>query len=325
VRDRKKACDDITELGDALANGDVTGERVDIFARAANGLKPSEIDKVAESGAAIAAAAANASERQYRETLDRIIGKARENDGLDQLARQRRATRLRMWTGTDGMTNLSGTLDPVLGTELASKIRNRADSMFHSGPPDTAPVDPLERQHHLAALALHDLLCGQHRDSNGPDVTVLIDADTLTSGRRHEHTILDVGHGPFGLPIETVRRWACLGTVTPVVVAADGVRLYLGRETRLANRYQRRALRALYRTCGTCDTPFEHTQMHHVSWFGRDRGLTDIDNLVPLCNRCHHMVHEGGWTLHLAPDRTLTITRPTGHTTIHAPPTRRAA
>jgi hypothetical protein len=125
--------------------------------------------------------------------------------------------------------------------------------------------------------------------------------------------------------VETVRRWACLGTITPVVVAADGVRLYLGRETRLANRAQRRALRVLYRTCALCDVPFEHTQAHHVSWYGRHHGLTDIDNLLPLCSQHHHLVHEGGWQLHLAPDRTLTITRPGGHTSTHDPPLARAA
>jgi hypothetical protein len=75
-----------------------------------------------------------------------------------------------------------------------------------------------------------------------------------------------------------------------------------------------------------CDTPFEHTQIHHVTWYTLD-GLTNIDNLLPLCGRHHHLVHEGGWTLHLAADRTLTITRPDGHTSTHCPPrtTARAA
>jgi hypothetical protein len=154
---------------------------------------------------------------------------------------------------------------------------------------------------------------------------VLIDAKTLFDGRPHDHTILDIGLGRFGLPVETVRRWACLGTITPVVVAADGVRLHLGRETRLANRAQRRALRVLYRTCALCDVPFEHTQAHHVSWYERQHGSTDIDNLLPLCSRHHHLVHEGGWQLHLAPDRTLTIIRPGGHTSTHAPPLAQAA
>ena len=37
---------------------------------------------------------------------------------------------------------------------------------------------------------------------------------------------------------------------------------------------------------------------------------------MPLCSRHHHVVHEGGWTLKLALDRTLTITQPDG--TIYA-------
>ena len=157
-----------------------------------------------------------------------------------------------------------------------------------------------------------------------PDVTVLIDVRTFLTGDSHEGTVCEAGIGRFGLPVETVRRWACLGSVTPVVVAADGVRLFLGRETRLANRAQRRALRVLYRTCALCDTAFDHCQVHHVAWF-RPGGRTDIDNLLPLCNRHHHLVHEGGWVLHLAPDRTLTVTRPGGQVSAHGPPRAKAA
>lgn len=149
-------------------------------------------------------------------------------------------------------------------------------------------------------------------------------ADALAEGSTTGERV-DAGLGRFGLPVETVRRWACIGSVTPVVVGAEGVRLFLGRETRLASRDQRRALRVLYRTCALCDVPFEHTQMHHVSWFGRHGGATDIGNLLPLCNRHHHLVHEGGWQLVLHPDRRLTVTMPDGRVLSHAPPRVRAA
>ena len=324
VRQRKKACDDVPQLANALANGDTTGDRVDTFAKATNGLTPDEMAKVSEHGDAIAAAAANATERQYRETIERIIGRAKTDDGLDQLARQRANSRFRSWTGADGMWNFAGRYDPVRGTELDGRIRNAIETLFHGKAPDDAPSDPIERQEHLAALAL--LALSEGKGTSGlPDVTVLIDEKTLNTGHRHDHTVLDAGLGRFGLPIETVRRWACLGTVTPVVVGADGVRLFLGRETRLANRAQRRALRVLYRTCALCDVPFEHTQAHHVSWYGLQQGLTDIDNLLPLCGRHHHLVHEGGWQLVLAADRTLTVIRPGGHITTTGPPTIRAA
>jgi hypothetical protein len=225
------------------------------------------------------------------------------------------------------MWHCAGQFDPVRGTELEGRIRNALEALFHGQTgniPDDAPTDPTERQDHLAALAL--LALSEGKGTSGlPDVTVLIDEKTLLDGCRHEHSIVDAGLGRFGLPIETIRRWACLGTVNPVVVGADGVRLFLGRETRLANRAQRRALRVLYRTCALCEVPFEHTQAHHVSWYGLQQGLTDIDNLLPLCAKHHHLVHEGGWQLHLAPDRTLTVIRPGGHITTHGPPRARAA
>ena len=40
-----------------------------------------------------------------------------------------------------------------------------------------------------------------------------------------------------------------------------------------------------------------------------------MDNLVPLCSVHHHLVHEGGWTLTLHPDRSIELRRPDG--TVH--------
>ncbi len=60
---------------------------------------------------------------------------------------------------------------------------------------------------------------------------------------------------------------------------------------------------------------FEHCQIHHVI-FWRFNGRTDISNLVPVCSKHHHLAHEGGWTLTMTPDRTVTWTRPDG--TIHS-------
>jgi hypothetical protein len=272
--------------------------------------------------------------------VERIVGASRHDDGREQLSRQRSASRLRWWNGADGMWNLAGSLDPVRGAEVEGRLRRLIEALFHSGgagggvggggsgaavADGELPHDPVERQQYMAAMALVDALSGTATvQGGGPDVTVLIDARTLFEGR-HPHSVLDVGLGRFGLPLDTIRRWACLGTVTPVVVAADGVRLFLGRETRLANRHQRRALRVLYRTCALCDVPFEHTQIHHVSWFTRHQGGTDLPNLLPLCTRHHHLVHEGGWHVRIRSDRSLVVTMPDGSVTNHSPPMQRAA
>ena len=97
----------------------------------------------------------------------------------------------------------------------------------------------------------------------------------------------------------------------------NGNQLDMGNQVRFANRAQNRALRAIYRTCAFpgCDVPFHRTEAHHI-WPWELGGPTDLINLLPLCARHHHLAHEGGWTLQLAPDRTLTVYRPDGQ--LHA-------
>ena len=89
------------------------------------------------------------------------------------------------------------------------------------------------------------------------------------------------------------------------------------RSTRTTSRAQRRKLRAIHKTCvgDNCHVSFEQCEIHHVI-FWRFEGRTDISNLVPVCSKHHHLAHEGGWTLSMTPDRTVTWTRPDG--TIHS-------
>jgi hypothetical protein len=322
LRDRVGVCELVSELGEAMNAGDVTGDRVDVVARAAAGLSAGEKVALAEHGSVLAAAAGSLTMREFRRTVDGVLRRVRADDGLDRLARQRRATRLRSWTDNDGMWNLSGSFDPESGALLEGRLRNAVERLFHDSTPEHCPVDPIDRQQFLAAHALLALSEGRG-GSGAPDVTVLIDERTLLHGP-HEESVVEVGGAHFDLPVDTIRRWACLGAVTPVVVAADGARIWLGRETRLANRQQRRALRVLYRTCALCDVPFERCQIHHVVWY-RIGGFTDIENLLPLCGWHHHLAHEGGWSLLLLPDRTLVVTTPDGVERVHGPPRVRAA
>jgi predicted restriction endonuclease len=53
--------------------------------------------------------------------------------------------------------------------------------------------------------------------------------------------------------------------------------------------------------------------IHHVIWW-EHYGFTDLANLIPLCNRHHHAVHDHGWQLTLDPNRILTIHFPDGTT-----------
>lgn len=324
LRERAATAALVPELGAALAAGAITGDRIDVVTRAVAGLSSVEQAALASHGARLAEAAASSTVSAFRRAVDDVVRSVRVDDGLARLERQRRASRLRWWQDRDGLWNLAGRFDPATGARLEGRLRNELDRLRAAGLPEGAPTDPVELQQHLAASALVEVFEGSGDGSGSavPDVTVIIDEATFRAGA-HDATVCDIA-GRYGLPVETIRRWACIGTVTPVVVGADGVRLWLGRETRLANRAQRRALRVWYRSCALCEVPFDHCQIHHVSWYTRG-GSSNIDNLLPLCSRHHHLVHEGGWQLQLAWDRTLTVTRPGGTVHAHDPPRARAA
>ncbi|HSJ91386.1 MAG TPA: HNH endonuclease signature motif containing protein [Ilumatobacter sp.] len=98
------------------------------------------------------------------------------------------------------------------------------------------------------------------------------------------------------------------GHIVPIILGADGNVLEVGRTQRIANRAQRRALRAMYPTCAFhgCDVPFNHCEIHHIAYFELG-GATDLQNLLPVCSRHHHVVHDLGWALEPDQHRSLTI------------------
>jgi hypothetical protein len=315
----------IPQLGDVLASGAASGGHVDVVSRALRQLTPPQRDRLAARGDVLALAAGELARDEFARTVRAEVRRIHNDDGIDRLQQQRRNTHLRNWTDRDtGMWCLHGEFDPETGALFATRLRGAVEALFHDTQPDTCPTDPIAKHHHLQALALDALTQRRGAASSGRvDMSVLIDLNTLIDGE-HDDTILDCGI-PIDLPTETLRRWACTADITPIIVAADGVKLYLGRTQRLANRAQRRALRAIYRHCAIpgCTTTYDNCQIHHIHW-NRHGGTTDIDNLAPICNKHHHLVHEGGWHLTIDAHRNLTITYPDHTTMTTGPPTIRA-
>ena len=311
----------IPEMGTALSDGQTSGGHVDVVTRALRQLSTPQQQQLAERGGVLAAAASQLTRDEFVRTMRAEVRRIHDDDGIDRLQQQRRNTSLRTWTDRDtGMWCLRGEFDPETGALLAGRLRNTIETLFHTQQPDTCPADPLLKQHHLQALALDALTKGQGASSSGRiDMSVLIDVDTLLNGD-HADSVVDFGLHAY-LPAATLRRGACLADITPIIVGADGVSLYLGRERRTANRAQRRALRAMYRCCAVpgCSMPFDLCDIHHVIWF-RNHGMSDIDNVAPLCHKHHHLVHEGGWKLELDGRRNLTITYPDGSIMTTGPP-----
>jgi hypothetical protein len=251
--------------------------------------------------------------------------------GVTRLERQRRDASLRHWIDREsGMFHIAGRLDPENGLRVIGKLDNTVERLFHAALPDTCPTD--DRKHgHLNALAFLELIDAASLGApltagamiSSPharaEVSVVIDLHTLRSGL-HEHSVIRTGH-EADLPLETIRRMACEAEIIPVVLNSKGVVIDIGRASRLATRYQRKAIEAMYSHCAIpdCKVPIAQCQPHHIAYW-RDDGPTDMNNLVPLCPQHHRNVHEGNWRLKLlAPNRALTVTYPDGHVSTACP------
>jgi hypothetical protein len=318
-------------LEGALVDGRVTTGHVDAVGRVTRGLD--EPGRVVVHGREVELVdlAVSCSPEVFERELQRQVRNLMRDDGVDELTRQQRATRLRIWLDHDsGMYQLRGVFDPLTGLAIRNRLDHTMRTLFSEQPPDTSPDDALEKIDHLRGLAAARVLSGgavvDRPDDliltgGGYELTVLIDEHTLRGGR-HPHTVIDADEPGVQLPAETIRRIACSADIIPIILDDNGVPLRLGRTTRLASRAQRRALRAMYPTCAIpgCQVPSRYCQPHHVQWW-RHHGHTNLENLLPLCSRHHHHVHEGQSTLTLQPDHSLTITHPDG-TTEHVPPPR---
>jgi len=95
---------------------------------------------------------------------------------------------------------------------------------------------------------------------------------------------------------ETSRRIGCDCSLLGIREGENGEPLSIGRKTRSIPPAMRRALRLRDGGCrfpGCTNDRFEDG--HHIQHWA-DGGETSLDNLVLLCRRHHHLVHEGGFT-----------------------------
>ncbi|MEM8924100.1 MAG: HNH endonuclease [Actinomycetota bacterium] len=207
-----------------------------------------------------------------------------------------------------GMGCFRGRLDPERYEQLTTAIDRHTAALANSADGPTA------RNANLAAAALVDLITNGVADGRrGSSAQIIV----VVGDRCEPQT--SAGHE---LTDAAVARLACDALVRRVTLDARGVPLDVGRAHRTATDAQWAAIRAIQHRCAWhgCDTRIDWCQLHHIVPWSHG-GRTDLDNLVPLCSRHHHRVHEGGWSIRLLDDRSLRIIRPDGvhHTTTDPP------
>jgi hypothetical protein len=186
---------------------------------------------------------------------------------------------------------------------------------------DTRAADRTKRQRqaHLHALALAQI-CTDALESGAlgthhgllPRVTVSGSLDRLDVGLGGE--LLLPGHDTPAVVIpDAFRRFLCDAEITPIITAnpsaplgpidlvlreANEPFLYVGRDYRVVPPRVRRALEHRDQHCAFpgCHVNVRRCRAHHVQHWEKG-GLTDLDNLVLVCERHHRSVHEGGWTV----------------------------
>jgi hypothetical protein len=313
--ERERAATSAPSFEDALAEGTLSAGYLDALAAATKGLTDEQRAEFMTFEAVLHAAASTMSVDAFaRECRDmarqiRAASTGGQGDAAD-LDRQRREANVKRWIDkVTGMHHTHLELDPISDAALWSAIDAQLAAVRQADGNARTPWQRLQVDAVVAAVGAGPAA------ERVPEIGVLVDWRTLVEGL-HDHGVCETVDG-VPLPVSTVRRLCCDAEVFPAVLGAAGEALDVGRSQRTANRAQRRALRAMHRTCAhpDCTVGFSACRIHHVTWWWRGLGPTDISNLVPLCEQHHHLVHEGGWTLTMTPDRVATWVRPDG--TIH--------
>ena len=120
------------------------------------------------------------------------------------------------------------------------------------------------------------------------------------------------GVGRADMPIETIKRLCCDGSLVTVVDGADGTPLDVGRKQRTLSAQLKRALHARDRSCTFPGCHRKHyLDAHHLQHWAHG-GETVPENLTLLCTYHHRLLHEGGFRVEREADGTLTFTRADG-------------
>jgi len=247
---------------------DTVGSAEQTLVNQAQGLRPSELIKVAERLTAYLDP-----DGQLSDDTDRAARRALN------IGRQR----------ADGMSPVTGLLDPATRALVDAAFSALARPVSEGDAPD--PRSPAQRHHDALAALCRNALAAQAMPSNrGLPATVVInmDIDQLEDAAGVATTATG-----GTIPI----RDALATDAFPVLCLfdTDGQPLHLGRGARLASAAQRLALYARDRGCTRpgCDIPAQWTQVQHLDEY-QYGGRTDIHRMCLVCTFDHRLITEHG-------------------------------
>jgi hypothetical protein len=312
----------VEPIAAGFAHGRLSVSHVDAFWSIYRAATPAVRAKLVEHAGELVAFGETSTPDELRKRTAAI---AREFEGPadaeERLIRQKRATRLSMRMEPDtGMGRVSGLLNPEMFWLLHGRVIRETEALFHDKSPEYCPTEPTERLQFLRAHALAALIAGTGISAGGV-------ADIVVVKHLDSDITIDWGIDGLELPDSSLDRLlANRARIFNIIIRGGDIysapgNLNLGRSARLANRAQRRALAAVHSTCCVpgCEVRYWQTKIHHIlEW--ELGGLTDLENLIPICVRHHAQLHKDRWKCQLLPGRRVTFTLPDGTVLANAPP-----
>ncbi len=230
---------------------------------------------------------------EFAQTVKRHQQDVSDDDGQSLLDRQRSKRKARIFESSDsGMYVLSGEFDQITGARIATALTAKERQLWHREDPNKRAT-PQQRM----ADALAELICEPSSGrSAGTDLLVIADFDVLK--QQLDNPRLADGSP---IPIVELHRLALEANLLPSIFDTEAQDMWLGRRFRTATEAQRIALIARDQHCIGCGADPLWCRAHHIIWWSKN-GPTDLDNLVLVCDDCHHKIHDHGWQVHKRPD-----------------------
>ncbi len=305
---------ELPTTSEALASGEIPVGHARLIARASS---ESPIDE-----ALLVEAAGSEPLDEFTQTVKRHQQEMADDDGQAVLDRQRSRRKARIFESAEsGMFVLSGEFDQITGARIATALTAKERQLWHREDPK-ARRTPQQRM----ADALAELICqpAGDRKSAGTDLLVIADFDVLK--QQLDNPRLADGSP---IPIVELHRLALEANLLPSIFDTKAQDMWLGRRLRTATEAQRVALIARDQHCIGCGANPLWCRAHHIVWWSKN-GPTDLDNLVLVCDDCHHKIHDHRWRVHRDPDTgkyhleppNPTDTPDTARPTRHAGPSR---
>ena len=223
-------------------------------------------------------------------------------DGVEPREEQLRAERgLTVRHERTGAVSLSGTFDPETAAPIVAAVEGIVSGMLRRRDDGTSVADVDDRAIRqmradaLSELCRHTVGCENVPTGASAAVVVRMDLCDLRAGS---------GFGTIdgrARPVSagTVRRMAADAQLIPCVLGSDSEILDWGRAKREFTRAQKLALAERDGGCAFCGLPPWITSAHHIRWWARDAGPTDLSNGILLCTSCHHRIHDDGWEIRI--------------------------